>query len=294
MFRKLGHPSLLVAPVFVYPTQLVHAQSVETGRHSRPPTTRNIDEGERVALTGNTHRDARTLRYWAPGLCAALLLLSWPMRGHSQTAVASIPAGTNPLAAAVNPVTNKIYVAIQGSSNNVTVIDGATNATKPVTDVSAIKPVAVAVNPVTNKIYVTNELSIGNNVTVIDGATNTPTLPPVPAGATPVGVAVNPATNKIYVANELSNNVTVIDGDAAPNTPPTTVRAGTNPFSVAVNPVTNKIYVANLSSNNVTVIDGATNTTTTVAVGTNPEGVAVNPVTNRIYVINNTNVINTT
>src|SRR5467141_1706055 len=60
MFRKLGHPSLLVAPVFVYPTQLVHAQSVETGRHSRPPTTRNIDEGERVAHIGNTHRDACT------------------------------------------------------------------------------------------------------------------------------------------------------------------------------------------------------------------------------------------
>jgi hypothetical protein len=60
MFRKLGHPSLLVALVLVYPVQLVYAQSVETGRHSRPRITRNSDEGERVALTGNTHRDART------------------------------------------------------------------------------------------------------------------------------------------------------------------------------------------------------------------------------------------
>ena len=32
------------------------------------------------------------------------------------------------MAVAVNPVTNKIYVA-NGSSDNVTVIDGATNAT---------------------------------------------------------------------------------------------------------------------------------------------------------------------
>ena len=60
MFRKLGHPSLLVALVLVYPVQLVHAQSVETGRHSRPRITRTIDEGQRVTLTGNTHRDART------------------------------------------------------------------------------------------------------------------------------------------------------------------------------------------------------------------------------------------
>src|SRR5258708_6391145 len=58
MFRKLGLPSLLVALALVYPTQLVHAQSVDTGRHSRPRITQNIDEGERVTLAGNTHRDA--------------------------------------------------------------------------------------------------------------------------------------------------------------------------------------------------------------------------------------------
>ena len=69
---------------------------------------------------------------------------------------------------AVNPVTNKIYVA-NYSSNNITVIDGATNATTTVS--SGNGPVAVAVNPVTNKIYVANYCS--DNVTVIDGATNT-------------------------------------------------------------------------------------------------------------------------
>jgi len=63
-------------------------------------------------------RTGRMLRRWAPGLCAALLLLSWPMRGYSQTGVATIGAGTNPFAAAVNPVTNKIYVANQGSKTS--------------------------------------------------------------------------------------------------------------------------------------------------------------------------------
>src|SRR5258708_4441845 len=58
MFRKLGLPSLLVALALVYATQLVHAQSADTGRHSRPRITQNIDEGERVTLTGNTHRAA--------------------------------------------------------------------------------------------------------------------------------------------------------------------------------------------------------------------------------------------
>ena len=71
---------------------------------------------------------------------------------------------------AVNPVTNKIYVA-NSDSNNVTVIDGATNSTTTVP--VGHRPAAVAVNPVTNKIYVANSGS--NNVTVIDGATNTTT-----------------------------------------------------------------------------------------------------------------------
>ena len=44
-------------------------------------------------------------------------------------ATTTVTAGSaTPWAVAVNPVTNKIYVANYGS-NNVTVIDGATNAT---------------------------------------------------------------------------------------------------------------------------------------------------------------------
>ena len=46
----------------------------------------------------------------------------------------TVAAGTvRPYAVAVNPVTNKIYVA-NGGSGNVTVIDGATNTTTTVTD----------------------------------------------------------------------------------------------------------------------------------------------------------------
>ena len=90
-------------------------------------------------------------------------------------ATSTVPAGDGPTAVAVNPVTNKMYVANHGSGN-VTVIDGATNATSTLTAGSS--PSAVAVNPVTNKIYVANFGSA--SVTVIDGATNTTST--VPAG----------------------------------------------------------------------------------------------------------------
>src|SRR5258708_10753576 len=74
----------------------------------------------------------------------------------------NVTAGTTPYSVAVNPVTNKIYVANYNSAN-VTVIDGATNSTTTVN--AGTKPTAVAVNPVTNEIYVANQMS--NNVTVI-------------------------------------------------------------------------------------------------------------------------------
>jgi len=117
---------------------------------------------------------------------ACLFLLGGYAQG--QTVTTTVTAGTNPRSVAVNPVTNKIYVA-NFFSANVTVIDGATNATATVA--AGTLPDSVAVNPVTNKVYVANFNSA--NVTVIDGATNTTTT--VASG--PRSVAVNPVTEKI-------------------------------------------------------------------------------------------------
>ena len=72
----------------------------------------------------------------------------------------------------MNPVTNKIYVANDGSSN-VTVINGANQHGHHHGDRLGAYPDAVAVNPVTNVIYVANSAVEGpGNVTVINGATN--------------------------------------------------------------------------------------------------------------------------
>ncbi len=177
---------------------------------------------------------------------------------------------------AVNPVTNKIYIANRTSSV-VNVVDGATGAATIVTAGSG--PAAIAINTATNKIYIANYND--STVTVIDGATNSTAT--VTVGSSPNAIAVNPVTNLIYVANYYSNDVTVIDGATNATS---TVAVGSYPLAVAVNPVTIKIYVANYNSDNVTVIDGASNATSTVAAGTNPLAVAVNPVTNRIYVAN--------
>jgi YVTN family beta-propeller protein len=212
--------------------------------------------------------------------CAAILgalTAGLPASANAQTVTATLGAGDEPNSVAVNPVTNKIYVANQ-SSNNVTVIDGASNSTTTVA-AGSDDQTSVAVNPVTNKIYVAN--SAVDTVTVIDGATNTTTS--VAVGLQPQAMAVNPVTNKVYVANFEDDTVTVIDG--ATNTT-ATVGVGLFADAVAVNPVTNKIYVANYYDGTVTVIDGATNSTSTVVAGSGPNGAAVNPVTNKVYVSN--------
>ncbi len=196
----------------------------------------------------------------------------------SQTLLTSVGTGSQPVALAINPLTGRVYVANQGS-NNVTVIDEATDSTATVS--VGGYPSAIAVSPSTNKIYVANANS--NNVTVIDGASNATTA--VAAGRCPQALAINPATNKIYVANYLGNTVTVINGT---NNSTSTISVGSYPSAIAVNSANNKVYVANLNSNTVTVIDGATGNTTAVSVGRYPKAVAVNPLTNQIYVANGT------
>ena len=119
-------------------------------------------------------------------------------------ATTSVPVGTAPQAVAVNPVTNKIYVA-NYHSGNVTVIDGATNATTAVDAGSG--PWAVAVNPVTGEIYVANYSS--SNVTAINEA---------PRGWQGYVAAPQPLTeNNSDSQPEFTLNVT--DGHGNPITP---------------------------------------------------------------------------
>jgi YVTN family beta-propeller protein len=211
-------------------------------------------------------------------LLGLALLLALPLTPSlwAQGVVATLEVGPGPKAIAVNPVTNKIYVA-NSVGNSVTVIDGITGKTATVA--AGLSPVAIAVNAATNKIYVANAGS--NNVTVIDGATDSTAT--VEAGSAPSAIAVNPETNKIYVTNLSGNTVTEIDGSTHVTA---TIEVGSNPYSIALNPVTNKAYVANSGSASITVIDEVSRSTTHLPVGTRPTAVAVDTTTGEVYVAN--------
>jgi YVTN family beta-propeller protein len=209
--------------------------------------------------------------------------------------IATYPLGTScaggtgicgPAGVGVDPATNRVYVANQGSGT-LTVIDANTNTV--LTTISGFggvnEAVGVAVNPNTNRVYVAGYFS--NNVTVIDGSTNN-ILARIPVGTTPINVAVNPTTKLAYVSNLGANSVSVINMTS--NTVLATIPSvGTSPNGIAVNTSTNRVYVANGGSNNVTVINGSTNSILLprIPVGTNPVGVSVNPNTKLVYVSNN-------
>jgi len=172
-------------------------------------------------------------------LAVGPLLLS-PGLVAAQTVIDTIPVGTNPVAIAVNEVTNRIHVTncvpspvlSYGTPGIVTVIDGRTNSTTEL--IVGVCPSALAISPVTNTIYVVNFgkpfvgcggvfHACGNwgSVTVIDGATNSGRTYQ-DLGGKPRAVAVNPITNKLYDGGVRAR---VADANFTTAKPPTFRRA---------------------------------------------------------------------
>ena len=210
--------------------------------------------------------------------------------GRTDTVRITIEVGRDPFALALNPVTNRIYVANAGLGifGTVSVINGSNDTLSGSPVVLGDSPHALAINPVTNKIYVINARF---EVDIIDGATNTFTATSfATTGLLPstlTAIAVNPVTNFIYVT-ESSGIGTVIAVNGATNAISGVVPIGNNPEALAVNSLTNRIYVTdNATLGHVIVIDGSTNTrVASISTGNSPGAVAVNPLTNRVYVAN--------
>lgn len=240
--------------------------------------------------------------------------------------IATVPVAFGPLAAAVNSMTNRIYVADSGAA--VSVIDGATN-TVLATLTTFITPVEAAVNTVTDKAYV-SDADAGQVVPII----GVDVLGKAVSVSRPRGLAVDELGNRVYVAADIGTvapdpALVPIDGatDQAltgealplpgfgvgvafnPNSrlvyvaieaagvvvvadfakrQAGTIAVGRGPYGVAVNPVTNRIYVSNKADGTVSVIDGATQQVVglPISVGKAPEGIGVDHVNNRVYVAN--------
>ena len=135
-----------------------------------------------TVVDGVTNQPTRIARAWLPSVGFRLQRDERPalladarttMRSRSsirgRDVVSTVGTGNVPMAAAVNDVTNRIYVVNYGSSD-VTVIDGGSH--RPIATVKVgLWPQQIAINTKTNMIYVVN--THANSVSVIDGRTNT-------------------------------------------------------------------------------------------------------------------------
>lgn len=198
------------------------------------------------------------------------------MDTSSNSIIAGIPVGNQPLGVAINPAGTRLYVANNGGGS-VSVIDTGTNtviATVPV----GIAPFAIAVNPAGTRAYVANRGS--NNVSIIDLANNTVVGMPVAVGPSPAGVAVNSAGTRVYVANSAGSGLSVIETTG--NTVLTTVALPFDPFhQMAFNTAGTKLYVPLSNAGNaIAVVDTATDMVSTTISVASPFGVAVNPTSN--------------
>ncbi len=212
----------------------------------------------------------------------------------TDTIIATIPVGIQPMGVAATLDGKKVYVTNLG--NTVSVIDTATynviatvNASVPPKGLN-VETLGVAVNPDGTKAYVAcayNIVGYNGMVSVIDVATDK-VIATVPVGAWPNGVAVSPDGKKAYVTNQDSDTVSVID--TATNTVTATVNGLNYPGRVAVTPDGRKVYVLN-NNNTISVIDTITNSVIdTFDIVNGLSGISFTPDGKKAYVTNDKNV----
>lgn len=183
-----------------------------------------------------------------------------------------------------------VYAA-NADSNDVTVIDAATNLVATTVNVGS-EPRNPAVSPDGSRVYVPNRFD--DNVSVISGTNNTVlTTITDPGFDEPYAAAVSPDGSRVYVANKegggsSTGSLTVIN--ASNNSVITTITdtCFVSPEWVSVNPAGTRAYVVNRQGNSVCIVDTSSNTVVDdVAVGSEPRSAVVTCDGAFVYVANN-------
>ncbi len=206
---------------------------------------------------------------------------------YTVSLIASNENSTNSTFSVINAFKTTGPFAYITNSNNVSVIDTATDK---VVDIIGIGSSAsgIAVNPEGTKVYVAS----GNNTVFVIDPNTSKVIATVNGLNSPSAITITRDGKRVYVANwghgAIFENGTVSVIDTATNTIIDTVIVGSLPQGVAVSPDGTKAYVTNYY--NISVIDTKTNTVTdTVPVGCWSHGVVVSPDGTKAYVTNSVN-----
>src|SRR5918992_2882943 len=222
--------------------------------------------------------------------------------GSTDSVIATILVGRQPVWIAYAPPNNKLYVTNFGS-DDVYVINGATN--KVIKNIPVgNEPFGIAYSPSNNNVYVANTRD--GTVSVINTSTDTvvstigllnvvspsPSSTPRPLalayyanGAMYVGGQVTDMADTVGGQVSVINTVTNADVQDFPM--PTQIQPS-QVAGLAYNSNNNRVYVSGVESNSVVMINPDTNRFegTEIDVGLGPIGILYNPSNNNMYVAN--------
>jgi YVTN family beta-propeller protein len=199
--------------------------------------------------------------------------------GATNAVVATIPlivrSGIVVQGIAVNPLTNRVYVA-DDFVYRIAEIDGNTNTVLTYIKTGNSEALGLAVDFATGQILA---VPSGGALLVINGSNNA--VSPVKVGFLNWDVAANSFTNRAYVTNNGGTTLGVVDLVSLKQIANVTI--GSVPLGVCVDYLSNKIFVTVMAGDGrVAEVDGTTNAVT----GTltlNSDYIDVNPVTRLVY-----------
>ncbi len=198
--------------------------------------------------------------------------------------LAKVSVGTGPKAVAYDSANGYLYVACT-SANDVSVVNGATNAVVGSSIGVGNSPEGIAFDSTNGYLYVANHGA--NTVTVINGATDAVVGSAITVGSGPIAVAFDATNGYVYVVNNGANTVTVING-ATDAVVGSAITVGSGPDAVAFDATNGYVYVVNNGANTVTVINGATDAVvgSAITVGSGPMGIGFDVTNGYLYVAN--------
>jgi len=214
------------------------------------------------------------------------------VNGSSNAVVAEIavPESQNPeglsSAPTIVPVGGSVYVANEGPSSNISIIDGTTNKVSGSITVAG-SPDAITDDPALGELFVAiwtlHEVEVVNT-------THNSVVTTIPVGSDPYAMLYDPAAEQVFVANWGSQNVSVID--PSHNRVIANITTGTDPVALALDTHDDYVDVANDyngGKGTVTIIPAPASSSThgsNVTVGNDPDALAYVASPDQLFVAN--------
>jgi YVTN family beta-propeller protein len=159
--------------------------------------------------------------------------------------------GGLPVGVAVDLISNKEWVTLDGPLGKIDILDGATNTISSSFSVGNAFINNLAINPSTRRVYIAST-DTPSGIYVLNADT-LQTLTKVPTGLFANDVSLNQLTNTVFVTDGQGNQLFVVAGNT--NKVVATVPLfGSGPTGVASNPVTRSVYVTDFGSAEVEIV----------------------------------------